>query len=98
MGKTWCDQVLFGSYDVTRWGDVGLRWATFGSLGLFRRVTASYGWIGMGEAVMIGNDVFRGDLAKFGMVWQSGFVGKGKFRSVLVRHVKAVGLWQVRLE
>ena len=39
---------------------------------------------------MIGNDVFRGDLAKFGMVWQSGFVGKGKFRSVLVRYVKAV--------
>jgi hypothetical protein len=26
---------------------------------------------------MIGNDVFRGDLAKFGMVWQSGWVTVG---------------------
>ena len=47
LDKLWCDQVRFGSYDVTRWGDVGLRWATFGSLGLFRRVTASYGWVGL---------------------------------------------------
>ena len=48
-------------------------------------------WLdGFGMADMAGNDVFRSALAKFGRVWQSGFVGKGKFRSVLVRYVKAV--------